>query len=336
MKKKLLILFNKKKQKGFASAIIIFVLLTIIFSLSSKLLHKDTQATDFEKLEYLNEVQKKLEIWFLNNLSIIDSYDETKSPSFENFSGKNDCQRDTILTLAGITPKYGISVALSNPILNFYTNENGGQLVYRRLAVYIPNESNSIDGVETGYEESCGDSSLKIEQRMNKNTGDFRAKEGDIYKIIEGLPLEQKKYLETVEKMKRIAYAFENRMYAKVAADPMGSRFVNWFRATNCNEAATQTSLQPQCTDTAPTGTTIVKPITSVPDGFSQATILNNYLNIRDILTLPQQDLFDAWGEPIYFCNSPECSNAENQPYTLTMLSVTPWKSKILFTAIQK
>jgi hypothetical protein len=321
-----LFLFNRvNKKKGFVLVTMVLLAFSLVIGIISNLFHV-TAPNDNDFISYLNDSQNKLLNWYESNPSLVDYI--ANDGTFNEFKDDNGCQTPVILKLAGIQPKYNIGLSLSNPIMNISNNIQGGEISFRRLAVFIPSPSDYVS-------DECPSSGEIYAPRMDKTTGGFIPREGDIYKIIEGQSIEQKNYLNTLEKMKKISFSLENRFAAKLAADPNGARMSNWFRTIDCGDAATGRTLEPQCTDSINNPTIIVKP-DPVPTGFSQATVANNFLNLKDTLTVTDNDLVDGWGKSIYFCNSPECSNAMTMPFSLVMLSRTPWNTTILFTAIQK
>lgn len=120
------------------------------------------------------------------------------------------------LARAGVTPKFGLQLAISDRIAI-----PGTPVAYRVVAAWLPRRGS--DTVSS----------------LNTATGVFTADTGVQWIVVSGQAIQARRYASTLTAMQRFAVILQSRSRAKLEADPARDIGVNYFRpVSGCSPTA--------------------------------------------------------------------------------------------------
>ena len=197
-----------RRQRGYAAVLVLVGAVAIAGIASTMLPGLDASQTvaeqDFSQRAYLQSVRAALAAVYEREAAMVDAAVPTP------WSGQEWLAR------AGVTPKFGLRVAVSDRIA-----VAGTPVAYRVLAAWLPRRGS--DSVTT----------------LNTATGVFSADAGVQWVVVSGQATQARRYASTLTAMQRFAVILQNRARAKLEADPARDIGVNYFRpVSGCSASA--------------------------------------------------------------------------------------------------
>lgn len=283
-----------KRQQGFylialtaALAVIAFGFVTAYSSMLAKKEQKsllDTQKT------YMEQARTALESAYEQHIAEIES---SSSNTSEYRTGEK------LLSLAGITPKWGVQVAISNPMIT-------GDLRYSILAMWLPSDTDAENPASfnpnTGEFVSCTNAAANCAPRASM--------------LMSGLNVQKRLEARAIKQLNDLASAHQAYFKSKFLMDPDKNISINYFRAPE--NICTSTSAMP-CIDTciAEKDTTAVALL-----GLSPQQLTNPWGVL--IETSNKVD-----------CGGTGAALPTSYPYRMSFRSTTPWGSSYTIFALQ-
>lgn len=196
-------------QSGSALIMLVFlasiVAFFIIVSNAALFSREFNNTLDIRKKEYIEDAQKKLELWYFKNARLIDN---TVNPI--------TITEEQLFQEAALPRMYGARIAITN--LNY---QPGSPLAYRNIAIWIP----AFGVADTSTFNGAGIFIPNHAQTM--------------YAVVNGQKVEGELVMQTQKVLKDIAKVLEQRFKAKFETDPIHNVRVNYFASINCGAPTT-------------------------------------------------------------------------------------------------
>ncbi|MBC8738473.1 hypothetical protein F6X40_16990 [Paraburkholderia sp. UCT31] len=228
------------RQQGYVLLAFVALLSVVTFSFvvgySTVLAKKEVAALLTNQKAFIASAASQVEAAYVANLAEVDG--TTTSGSFRNPS--------QFLSLAGITPKWGMQAAVSNVL-------SARGVAYTVVALWIPTSTDtqnppSFDAT-TGTFNSCPNAAAPCAPRA--------------YALVSGLTLQQQALQSALQQLNDLAAKEQEYFKAKALFDPDHDIGINYFRAPdgNCDDPN-----QMPCIDQyTAVGSTAVPPLLGIP-----------------------------------------------------------------------
>jgi len=269
---------GRAPQEGFAALLLVFLaaLMAFFFVIGPMFIKylEQIDAAETNESTYLDDVSAKLVELYSQNAGAIDQ-NVTYSPD------PND-----IWASLNVQPKAGMRLAVS-------TRLTGNQVQYRRFVVWLQRANPDTSAFDPA-------------------TGTFTPGTGVPFRVIDGEPIQGKKYEITLQRMQMFASMLQKRFQTKFEADPLRTLTINHFRPIS--GTCTTTTDDIPCIDT-----------------------YANVMTAASWTSLLSQDpaaWTSAWGQPFTVSNLQD-SNTLNPPFTMAIRTALPWSGSVLVSAIQ-
>jgi type II secretory pathway pseudopilin PulG len=323
-------LAHRQKQRGVAllafTVVLAIVAFTIVMGYSVSTAKKQAASLEVNQTTYLNDVRQKLAAAYAANARTIDSDDPAAGAPWTSV------QAPDLLAWAGITPRWGLQVAITPPI----SRDN---VKYRVIAAWLPLDSDAPETpvlANDGTFTPCPSHSVDCVSRVK-------------YAVMtEGLTIQRnnaKKAQQQLEAMAANAQAF---FKAKMMADPEHNASVNYFRPPygGCDAAVEQ------------------MPCVDSPQALWSPLVQqrNTSQSMAELLGLPDAPVLNPWGISVEVCNGGSCGDPftdastgqtydshvvfdpletrttrlKGPPYTMLFQTRTPWGTAQKVYAVQQ
>lgn len=287
------------RQQG--AGLLFFVVMMTVIALSFVLGYSGVmarqQATSSERAhrEYVAQSLLKIEqAWRLNAYA----YDSPASQS--------SLTVDSVLSNAGVLPRFGMEAVLSGPLVDPATN-----LTYKVLAIYLPRILDGEAAIDfTGFKASG------VLPPCSGATCPDR-----ILESFSSLDLERELNVETNARLNRIALKAQAYFKARMLQTPERDVSINYFRKPSIDCVVSAIDLD--CLDA-------YTPLSEMTDGstLTASRTANN-------LALGSGELLTAWGQPIEASTLLD-SSTSSPPYTMVFRAKTPTGAYLKVIAVQQ
>lgn len=304
-------------QRGVAllafTVVLAIVAFTVVLAYSVSSAKSQVNTLESNQKAYLNDVRAKLVAAYEANALTIDADSTwTSIPSTDN--GK------TLLALAGITPRWGLEVAISPPV-----SREG--VKYRTMAAWLPLDASTADDPvmqADGTFKPCPNNTVDCVGRR-------------LYVVVpDGYAIQRRNAKKATAQLEQLAANAQAFFKAKTLLDPERNVSVNYFRPPfgGCSPTAEQLP----CID-SPQPIWGVSPAIVQQNGAAQ--------KMTELLGLANAPVLNPWGLPIEACNGNACGDAspslvqwdpltQGPPYTMLFQTRSPWGVTYRVYAVQQ
>lgn len=284
---------SPSRQQGFG--LLTFVILTAMVVLamvsgySGLLTQQAANALVATQQKYLLDMSATLDTVWDQHAAMLDD----PSPS-------NTVTAAQVLQLAGISPRHGATLVLSNVMVSAADN-----VAFRYAALYLPAETDATNPPDlahfmaTGEFRTCIDPDAECAERQ--------------FRVFSSLDAQRELSTETHRRLKKVAAKAQTYFKARMLQDPERSIDINYFRR--------------------PSGTCYVS-------GSMDLDCLDNYTPLvgtraAQALGLSDEELYTAWGAPIEASNLQD-SNTGATPFSMAFRARRPLGDFMTVRAVQQ
>lgn len=281
------------RQQGFG--LLIFVTLTAMVTLallagfSGLLTQQAANALKATQQKYLKEVLTSVETVWDQNAAALDS------PGPGNTTTAAD-----VLRLAGVSPRQGAKLVLSNVMVSAADN-----VAFRYVAYYLPAETdvsnppNLAHFMNTGEFISCSDPGLPCDERE--------------FRVYSSLDRQRELSAETLRRMQKVAAKAQSYFKARMMQDPEHSIDINYFRRPS-GVCSVSGSMDLGCFD-------------------AYTPLVGTFA--AQAMGLSAEELYTAWGQPIEVSNLQD-SNTGTTPFSMAFRARRPLGDYLTVRAVQQ
>jgi hypothetical protein len=302
------------KQRGVAliafTVALSIVTFTIVLGYAVATSKKQASSLVSNQKAYLKDVRAKL----------VEAYSANSASIDADFSWTSISTGDAVLELAGVAPRWGLTVAISPPILR-------EGVKFRAIAAWLPLDTVDLDPPSLGTDGTFNPCPLETADCVGRR---------EFVVVSDGFSIQRNNSKKATSQLEQLAENGQAFFNAKVLLDPERNVSVNYFRPPfgGCSPLAEQVP----CVDS---------PYPVYSDKAYLPALRNSTQTLAELLGLPNVPLLNPWGAAIEVCNGPNCGDgppslvkwdpvSQGAPYTTLFQSSTPWGSTLRVYSLQK
>lgn len=246
-----------------------------------------------------NSLKASQQKYLLQSAQSLGAVWDTHALTLDNPVSGNSVTAADIYRLAGIAPRYGMQLAVSNVL----TLSPEG-IPYRNAVVYLPTETDTVNPpnlahfLATGQFISCMNGPTDCDERQ--------------FKVFSSAELERRFYNETHYRLQQVAAKAQAYFKARMLQDPERAIDINYFRR--------------------PAG---VCSSTSQDIGCIDAYVELRHQWAATVFGLAAEELETAWGNPIEVSNLQDSSTAAT-PFSMSFRARMPNGTYMTVRAVQQ